>query len=74
MRIRHDDHEHDVYLSDDGTLETVITVDGTDVRFDDCREYCDDDMERANAFRKTTTARLTGAVCAHWRLTPASPA
>jgi hypothetical protein len=43
MRIRHGDHEHDVYLFDDGTLDTVITVDSTDIRFDDCREYRDDE-------------------------------
>jgi hypothetical protein len=43
MRIRHDDHEHEVFLGDDGTLDTVITVDGIDVRYGETDEYRDAD-------------------------------
>lgn len=34
MRIRHGGKMHTVYLSDDGTLDTVIEVDGKEHRFD----------------------------------------
>ena len=34
MRIRFAGHMHEVFLSDDGTLDTVIEVDGHEVRFD----------------------------------------
>ena len=37
MRIRFAGHMHEVFLSDDGTLDTVIEVDGHEVRFE--REY-----------------------------------
>lgn len=33
MKVTHGDHEHEVYLSDDGTLATVIEVDGVEVRY-----------------------------------------
>lgn len=33
MRIKHGDHQHEVWLGDDGTLDTVIDVDGIEVRF-----------------------------------------
>ncbi len=28
MKFQHDDHEHEVYLLDEGALDTVILVDG----------------------------------------------
>ena len=45
MRIRYGGKLHDVYLSDDGTLDTVIEVDGTEHRFDGeyAAEYRDRD-------------------------------
>jgi hypothetical protein len=33
MIVKHDDHTHEVYLSDDGTLDTLIEVDGVEVRY-----------------------------------------
>ena len=33
MNVKHGDHKHEVYLSDDGTLDTVIEVDGIEVRY-----------------------------------------
>jgi hypothetical protein len=33
MNVSHGDHSHDVTLGDDGTLDTVITVDGRDARY-----------------------------------------
>lgn len=41
MRFVHLDHIHDVVLVDDGTLDTVIRVDGRECRFDsdDTVEY-----------------------------------
>jgi hypothetical protein len=32
MRVRHGDHTHEVTLLDDGTLDTVLDVDGHEVR------------------------------------------
>ncbi len=44
MRVRHGcGRLHDVYLCDDGTMDTVIEVDGHEVRFDDCSEHRDAD-------------------------------
>ncbi len=34
MRIKHAGRTWDVYLEDDGTLDTVISVDGHEVRYD----------------------------------------
>ena len=34
MKIRWRNEEHQVFLGDDGTLDTVISVDGEDHRFD----------------------------------------
>jgi hypothetical protein len=39
MQARHGDHTHDVYVMDDGTLDTVILVDGQELRM----EYADRD-------------------------------
>ena len=33
MNVRHGDHTHEVTLEDDGTLDTVIQVDGQECRF-----------------------------------------
>lgn len=33
---------HDCYLLDDGTDDTVVTVDGTEVRFSDTADYRDE--------------------------------
>jgi len=33
MRIRHGDHEHDVFLLDSGTMDTEIEVDGVSVTY-----------------------------------------
>ena len=43
MRIRWQNKEHQVFLCDDGTLDTVISVDGKEHRFDG---------EYASQFRK----------------------
>ena len=41
MTVKHGDHEHQVYLSDDGTLDTVIEVDGVEVRYSEADRFSD---------------------------------
>jgi hypothetical protein len=50
MRIRHAGKIWDVYLEDDGTLDTVISIDGTRIRFD---------MESAAEYRDEDTGEMT---------------
>ncbi len=33
MKFKHGDHKHEVFLLDDGTLDTVISVDGKEQRY-----------------------------------------
>lgn len=33
MQVSHGDHKHEVQLLDDGTLDTVVAIDGHEVRF-----------------------------------------
>lgn len=46
MKVQHGDHEHDVYLGDDGSMDTVITVDGIEVR------YSEADRDASGSVRK----------------------
>jgi hypothetical protein len=46
MKVKHGDHYHEVYLSDDGTLDTVIEVDGTEVRHSEADRFDDGEVKR----------------------------
>lgn len=43
MRVRHDCEArwHEVFLGDDGTMDTVITVDGHELRFSEADRHAD---------------------------------
>jgi hypothetical protein len=47
MRVKHGDHSHEVYLCDDGTLDTVITVDGHEARFSEADRHSDGSVKEA---------------------------
>jgi hypothetical protein len=47
MRVKHGDHEHEVFLSDDGTLDTVIAVDGREVRYSEADRSGDGSVKGA---------------------------
>ena len=41
MNVIHGDHQHEVFLEDDGTLDTVISVDGREVRYAEAKRHKD---------------------------------
>jgi hypothetical protein len=55
MNLTHGDHSHEVHVSDDGSLDTVITVDGIEVRYSEAERHADGSVKArwlANAARE----------------------
>lgn len=47
MIVKHGDHEHTVYLGDDGTMDTVVEVDGQEVRYSEADRFEDGRVKNA---------------------------
>ena len=55
MNFRHEDHRHDVTLLDDGTMDTVIQVDGQEFRFSEADRDGQSGVVRCSWFKEQAT-------------------
>ena len=68
MTIRHSGREHEVYLGDNGTLDTLITVDGIEHTFDGeyASQYRDSDGAMTEDGLRTLAIECIEECEEHW--------
>ena len=47
MRVKHREHFHEVSLEDDGTMDTVVEIDGKTLRYSEADRHKDGEVKRS---------------------------